>query len=85
MAELNDLKLKIKAIEKSEKQLLDTMLAGGFNDDLLTLANQKATQFKNDKQALYERIEELGNRKDERMVWNQGYFRTSVFVKVIKI
>ncbi len=65
MAELNDLKLKIKAIEKSEKQLLDTMLAGGFNDDLLTLANQKATQFKNDKQALYERIEELGNRKDE--------------------
>ena len=33
MAELNDLKLKIKAIEKSEKQLLDTMLAGGFNDD----------------------------------------------------
>lgn len=65
MAELNDLKLRIKAIEKSEKQLLDTMLAGGFNDDLLTLANQKATQLKNDKQVLYERIEELSNRKDE--------------------
>ena len=36
-AEVNELKLKIKAIEKSEKQLLDTMLAGGFNDDLLAL------------------------------------------------
>lgn len=65
MAELNDLKLRIKAIEKSEKQLLDTMLAGGFNDDLLTLANQKATQLKNDKQILYERMEQLSNRKDE--------------------
>ena len=27
--EINDLKLKIKAIEKSEKQLMDTMLTGG--------------------------------------------------------
>lgn len=64
-AELNDLKLKIKAIEKSEKQLLDTMLSGGFNDDLLKLANQKATQLKADKQVLYERIEELSSRNDE--------------------
>ena len=44
---------------------MDTMLAGGFNDDLLTIANQKATQLKNDKQVLYERIEELSNKKDE--------------------
>ena len=69
--EINDLKLKIKAIEKSEKQLMDTMLTGGFNDDLLTLANQKATQFKKDKLALYERMEELKNRsKESDIVFN---------------
>lgn len=64
-AEVNELKLKIKAIEKSEKQLLDTMLAGGFNDDLLALANQKATQLKRDRLALYERIEDLKSWEDE--------------------
>lgn len=63
--EVNELKLKIKAIEKSEKQLMDTMLSGGFNEDLLSLANQKATQFKNDKRALYERIDELKSMDDE--------------------
>jgi len=63
--EINDLKLKIKAIEKSEKMLLDTMLTGGFNNDLLTIANQKATQFKNDKLALYERIDELKSKGSE--------------------
>lgn len=67
-AEINELKLKIKAIERSEKQLLDTMLAGGFNDDLLALANQKATQLKRDRLALYERIEELKSREEEKDV-----------------
>lgn len=62
---INDLKLKIKEIEKAEKQLVDTMLSGGFNDDLLTLANQKATQLKRDKSMLYERIEELKNQGNE--------------------
>jgi ATP-dependent protease HslVU (ClpYQ) peptidase subunit len=41
------------------------MLTGGFNDDLLALANQKATQLKRDKIALYDRIEELRSRSDE--------------------
>lgn len=62
---INDLKLKIKEIEKAEKQLIDTMLSGGFNDALLTLANQKATQLKRDKSVLYERIEELKNQSNE--------------------
>lgn len=62
---INDLKLKMKEIEKAEKQLIDTMLSGGFNDDLLTLANQKATQLKRDKSILYERIEELKNQSNE--------------------
>lgn len=63
--EVNELKLKIKAIERSEKQLMDTMLTGGFNEDLLSLANQKATQYKNDKLALYERIDELKSMDNE--------------------
>ncbi len=64
-AEINDLKLKLKAIEKSEKQLVDTMLSGGFNEDLLTLANQKASQLKRDRLALYERIEDLKSSSSE--------------------
>ena len=63
--ERNDLKLKVKAIEQAEKQLLDTMLAGGFNEDLLTIANQKASQLKRDRLALYERMEELKNQEDQ--------------------
>lgn len=63
--EINDLKLKIKAIEQQEKQLLDTMLTGGFNDALLAIANQKATQLKQDRLALYTRIEELNSRREE--------------------
>ena len=63
--ELNDMKLKVKAIEQSEQQLLDTILAGGFNDDLLTIANQKATQLKRDRLALYERMEDLKSRENE--------------------
>lgn len=63
--EHNALKLKIKAIEQSEKQLLDTILTGGCNEDLLAIANQKATQLKRDRLALYARIEELNRREEE--------------------
>lgn len=64
-AEINDLKLKLKAVEKSENQLMDTMLSGGFNEDLLALANQKASQLKRNKLALNERIENLKSRSSE--------------------
>ena len=91
-AEVNELKLKIKAIEKSEKQLLDTMLAGGFNDDLLALANQKATQLKRDRLALYERIEDLKNREDEADVvvnlaksWRTADYKRKKAVAMIMI
>ena len=63
--ELNDLKLKVKAVEQAEKQLMDTMLTGGFNEDLLAIANKKATQLKQDRLALYQQMEELQNREDE--------------------
>lgn len=64
-AEINDLNLKIKAIEQSEKQLLDTMLTGGFNEALLAIANQKSTQLKQDRLALQERIETLKSQDQE--------------------
>lgn len=90
--EVNELKLKIKAIEKSEKQLLDTMLAGGFNDDLLALANQKATQLKRDRLALYERIEDLKSRDDETDVvvnlaksWRTADYKRKKAVAMIMI
>ena len=91
-AEVNELKLKIKSIEKSEKQLLDTMLAGGFNDDLLALANQKATQLKRDRLALYERIEDLKSRDDENDVvvnlaksWRTADYKRKKAVAMIMI
>ena len=91
-AEINELKLKIKAIERSEKQLLDTMLAGGFNDDLLALANQKATQLKRDRLALYERIEDLKSREDEKDVvvnlaksWKTADYKRKKAVAMIMI
>jgi len=64
-AEVNGLKLKLKEIERTEKHLVEPMLSGGFNDDLLKLANQKATQLKRDKSVLYERIEALKSRGAE--------------------
>ena len=63
--EVNDLKLKVKEVERSERQLIDTMLSGGLNDDLLALVNQKATQLKRDKLALYDRIEDLKSRDNQ--------------------
>lgn len=67
-SELNDLKLEIKKIERDEKQLMDTMLLGGFNEDLLKLANQKATQLKKDRMVILEKIEALKSREDETEV-----------------
>jgi len=64
-AKINELKLKLKAIEKSEQQLLDAMLAGECNDDLLTLVNQKATRLKKDRLALQKRIDEMKRIGDE--------------------
>lgn len=64
-AAVNELKLKIKEIEKSEKQLMDTILSGSCQEDLLALANQKAAQFKRDRIAFEKRIEELKNKGSE--------------------
>lgn len=91
-AEVNELKLRIKAIEKSEEQLLDTMLTGGFNDDLLALANRKAAQLKRDRLALYERIDELKSRDEEKSVavslarsWRTADYKRKKAVAMIMI
>lgn len=44
---------------------MDTMLTGGFNEDLLAIANQKATQLKQDRLALLERMDELKSLEQE--------------------
>lgn len=63
-AEANELKIKIKEIEKDEKRLMDMLLLGNLNEDLLTLANQKATQLKKERIDLQDRLDELENRNE---------------------
>lgn len=65
-AEINELKLDIKNIENSEKQLMDTIMSGGFNNDLLVLANEKASKLKREKLSLYDRIDELKRKGAEK-------------------
>lgn len=67
-SEINDLKLKLKTVEQNEKQLIDTMLSGGFNADLLALANRKAEQLKLDRIALQDRIDELKSKNEDAAV-----------------
>ena len=72
-AEFNEIKLKIKEIEKSEAQLMDAMLSGGFNGDMAAIANQRATRLRNDKLALYKRIDALKAKESETdIVVNPG-------------
>ena len=40
-------------------------MSGDFNEDLVAIANQKATQLKRDKNALLNRIEELKSKDKE--------------------
>ena len=91
-SEINEIRLKIKTIEKSEEQLMDTMLTNGFDEALLALANQKATQFKRDKAALYERLEELKSTDEQSEVvinlaksWKQADYRRKKAVAKILI
>lgn len=91
-AEVHELKRKIKAIERAERQLLDAMLAGGFHDDLLALANQKATQLKRDRLALQDRIDELKSVGEEKDIevnlvksWKTAGYKRKKAVAMIMI
>lgn len=68
------------------------MLTNGFDEALLALANQKATQFKRDKAALYERLEELKSTDEQSEVvinlaksWKQADYRRKKAVAKILI
>lgn len=64
-SEINELKLKIKSIEIQEKQLMDTILSGNLNSDTIELANQKASQLKENKNFLLENLEKIKNQNDK--------------------
>ena len=57
--EINELKLRIKEIEKSEQTLVDTMLSGRLNDAMLDIMNAKAAALKKSKSELYDRIDSI--------------------------
>lgn len=79
LAEINGLKLKIKGIEQSEKQLLDAMLDGGFQAELLAIANRKAARLQKDRAALCERLEELRRGAGETGVDLAGAWRGAAY------
>lgn len=58
-SEANSLKLRVRAIEKAEQQLVDAILSGGLNQDLLALANQRAARLRQDKQTWSQRLSRL--------------------------
>lgn len=71
---------------------MDTILTGGFNEDLLTLANQKTTQLKKDRIALCEKVEELTSRSDETDIivnlansWKKADYKCKKEVAMIMI
>ena len=64
-AEINDLKLKIKAIEQSEKQLTDSLLLGSLNTDMVALLNQRASQLKEKKRLLETRLVQIRSTQKE--------------------
>lgn len=64
-SELNGLRLKVKAVEQAEKQLMDSILSGGFREDLLAIANKKATQLKQERLALCQQMEKLQSDEEK--------------------
>ena len=64
-AEINDLKLKIKSIEQSEKQLTDSLLLGSLNADMVALLNQRASQLSEKKRLLETRLEQIRSTQKE--------------------
>lgn len=57
--ELNELKLRIKEIENSERQILEAILSGKLNDALLDIFNAKAAALRKSKAELYARIDSV--------------------------
>lgn len=58
-AEINDIKLKILSVEKSEQQIVDMLLSDDVNRDVKELLNQRAVRLKREKNVLSDRLEEI--------------------------
>lgn len=65
LPEINELKLRIKDIDKSEQQLVEAMLSGKLNDSMLDIVNAKASALKKSKSELYDRIDSIKASADE--------------------
>lgn len=63
--EINELKLRIRDIEREEEQLGNLLVSGQFNEELTAIANRKAAEYKKSKLELYERIEKLKSNAAE--------------------
>ena len=61
----NDIELKIKKIEQSQKQLGDMLLQEDINDDLLAIMNRKASELSRQKQQLIEQLNTLSFQSKE--------------------
>lgn len=57
--EINELKLRIKEIEKSEQQLVEAMLSDKLNNAMFDIVNAKASALEKIKSELYDRIDSL--------------------------
>lgn len=57
--EINEINLRIIEIEHSEQQLLETLVSNKLNEELIEIANVKASMLKNEKKSLCKRIDEL--------------------------
>lgn len=57
--EVNELKIRIKEIEKKEDNLAENLLESKLEDALLEIANNKAASLKKEKQTLIDQIESL--------------------------
>lgn len=89
---INDIKLRIKAIDKEEQQLVDLLLSGQLNDALLELTNRKASALKKSKLELYDRIETLktnsadtGSAVNISKLWQNADYERKKAVAMIMI
>lgn len=82
LAEMNECKLKLASIQQQEKSLGEKLMRGDFNDDLVQIANKKASELKQEKLRLTEQLEQL--RYQDREVktvidlskkWSKADFR----------
>ncbi len=80
-AERNRLKLRLKAIEQAERQLLDCLSKDGMGEDLLRLTNARAAELWQEREAVTRKLEALKQpdshdyTPDLSVLWNAAEYR----------